>query len=262
MYELISIKPKDDSTQTVKCVKETLKDSILSGEISVINVTEHDNVVKIRCENSDMKEKVKLLLNEKISDKCDVVEGIPPASLLTASTNKIIKVFNIPEDEFVVSNDDCLQNIIKQNNINTSKPNFVMKTVYVNPRLNQKGSTYMLIELDIDTYNEVKKNERIKTLWNSCYYEEHVNVKVCKNCQSYGHTQNYCKSLMVCSFCGVNGHKYSECNSQTKNCINCIKYNNKCGTKMYEHNHCSYEYRSCQSYQRIRDKILDKESLM
>ena len=54
--------------------------------------------------------------------------------------------------------------------------------------------------------------------------ELYFNITPCLKCYKYDHSTNKCQTpedFKVCSECSRQGHRYIECSSQTKKCLNC-----------------------------------------
>ena len=54
--------------------------------------------------------------------------------------------------------------------------------------------------------------------------EIYINITPCLKCYQYDHVTKKCKTpegYKICSECSKQGHRYNDCQSQTKKCLNC-----------------------------------------
>ena len=55
------------------------------------------------------------------------------------------------------------------------------------------------------------------------------NPRLCRNCQRYGHGDNFCRNKQICAKCGIEGHSFRDCESDSS-CCHC-KENHSASTK-------------------------------
>ncbi|GBN85722.1 hypothetical protein AVEN_187360-1 [Araneus ventricosus] len=71
---------------------------------------------------------------------------------------------------------------------------------------------------------------KLATGWSRHSVKEHLNIKRCYRCQSYGHLQKDCRRKnFYCAFCGFEHHTKAY-HSRAPCCANCWEENTKRGT--------------------------------
>ena len=80
--------------------------------------------------------------------------------------------------------------------------------------------------------------------------EVYINISPCMRCYKYDHFTKKCKapeSYKICSECARTGHRFSECQSQHKKCINCGQ------------NHRTLAYKCPKRKEAVKQKIKEKK---
>nr|CAI5860220.1 unnamed protein product [Callosobruchus analis] len=136
----------------------------------------------------------------------------------------------IPDvDKSVQSKEEFIQHIEQGN------PILSASDIKVVSMLKLKFSVSFIIEVDPDVRKHILSRGYLFVSWQKCTVRDYVSVTRCFNCCRYGHIRKDCKEKPVCSQC-CGEHSFRECNSNTKKCINCAKFNSfinkKTGSKI------------------------------
>lgn len=99
-----------------------------------------------------------------------------------------------------------------------------MKIVYQTETKTKKWIIF--VEVKPKTYHKMIEKKYINIGWQTCKIFEDIYVKICTNCNRYGHKHIECKEHTVCKTCGEN-HSQKDCKSNCKSCNNCKFYNEK-----------------------------------
>ena len=126
-----------------------------------------------------------------------------------------------------------LENIIKIPNNET-----LMKIVCKSPRVADE-----IVEKGITIFSQRFDGRSLER-------EVYINVSPCMRCYKYDHFTKKCKapeSYVICSECARTGHRFHQCNSQQKKCINCGQ------------NHRTLAYKCPKRKEVIKQKVKEKK---
>lgn len=177
----------------------------------------------LRCINANDTLKIKNAVNEKFGETYDV-------SLPTLKKPRL-KITNIDEN---LSDDNIISELKRFNNqINDCNIQLIARIKRV-----KRGFTFNDIIVEVDSVSQ-KKMIEFGTLylpWRECKVYEHIYLKRCYKCCGFSHTSIECKNNQFCSKCSGQ-HKFSECNNNKVECINCkiANYNFKTNLNINHH---------------------------
>ncbi|GBO23143.1 hypothetical protein AVEN_19060-1 [Araneus ventricosus] len=91
----------------------------------------------------------------------------------------------------------------------------------------RKGRSHCVVQTTPSAFAALIALRKLSLGWTRHSVKEHLNIKRCFKCQSYGHLQRECKRKnYYCAFCGFEHHTNS-CNSRFPCCANCWEENAK-----------------------------------
>jgi len=247
----VILKPKDGKFEDVQQMKQEIFKENVDVKITKLVENSEKNELEFQCASTEDSERLKsnLQKNENLMKNSDVSEkDKPPITEL-----RKLKLYNLEAGEYE-DDDQFLTTVISKNDLDDSATDFKLKCSYIGPPRKNTGRRDMIMEMDEKTYSKLMQWNTMYTPWGMRRIEQYVRVKVCKNCQCYGHTVNFCTANTVCSYCGGN-HKYEECVSVDKKCANCDKYNKWYPDHAVDACHAAYE-KYCPTYVHVREKIL------
>lgn len=155
--------------------------------------------------------------------------------------NPQIKIMNISAD---LDNEELSNDIINRNQLPLNSINIIHKY--------KQRNNYLAAIADVtsDAYAKIMKTKSVFVGYENCKVCDNFNIKRCKNCCGYNHSLKKCKGVFKrqqsCSKC-AGEHNVVSCNSEEKNCINCINAN-KYLFKKRSINHSADDINSCETY--------------
>lgn len=239
--EVLIVKPKD-STQTSMMTKQKLVSNVSPGTLGVgVSRVRHLRAggVAVSCSNHENIKTVCETVKKQLGEEYEV--QIPDKKMPK------IRIYNV--DKRLLEDEKSFEaKIILQNTITTDPRERHVKTAFKYET--KKGITNVVMELDPNSYREVKKKDRLYIDWRMCYYSDYVNVIQCFKCWRFGHMIKDCKNeKIVCAKC-TGEHKTSECESQVNICINCKHTAEVLKVPNVDLNHCAFN-RECLAYKRV-----------
>ena len=228
----ILIKPKKTQSgqQTLLDVEEKIKPEQIGARVKSKRELSNGNIVLKFPSVADMK-KVKSEANKALKDKYEIVE--------TSLRNPKIK---IPGITLNYSKEDFETQLRKQNSIFMDDEHF--KITYIK-NIEHKSTKTLYAECSPKLFHSLMASKRVYLGWQRYVVYKDMSVLKCYKCQLYHHKGNDCKNRIACGKC-AGEHDIKQCQSETKECVNCKISNEKYGT---EHNiaHKAGEW-SCPSF--------------
>lgn len=206
---VVVIVPKN-SEQKSEVTKAEIKNTIspTSNKVSGLRNAAKGAIV-VECKNKEAVEKLRKEAVAKLGEKYDV--NIP------VSKNPRFKIVNMCDK---LSEETIINNIKKQNEFVNKKA--VFKVIKIMEATKRRFPDFTaVVETDIDTYENILKNERLSIGWDRCRVFEHVYVNRCYKCLGFNHTANTCSNKKACSKCAEE-HEMKDCNSDQTKCVNCL----------------------------------------
>ncbi|XP_067619860.1 repetitive organellar protein-like [Eurosta solidaginis] len=205
----IIVKPK--AKQTSERTRQDLNNKINPNELKITDIKAgHNGIMVIDSINEDERNKIKQIMDKKISDEYEIKipRDYKPKLFITGMQFEKNRDYLI---ECLRKQNKCLEQgeikIIKQYNVKTSNKN------YYNA----------ILEVDEEMFTNAIKLDKLNVGWERCKVYDGVDVTTCFKCRGYNHKATECKNEEVCTKC-LGKHKTIECNEQPANkCINCIK---------------------------------------
>lgn len=250
--EVIIVKPKDSnqsSENTKKTIEEKVDPCRLGEGIEVSNVKLIKNGGVAIKYNEDRKKNVQNICdNIKSSLGQDYEVNIPEKK------NPRIILFNIHNRE-LEDQDSLINKLITQNTINTD-PN-IREIKIVHKYQNRKGMTNVIFQLDKQTYECIRRKEKIAIGWKTYFYKDSLNVKQCFNCWKFGHIAKDCKKTKpTCQVC-AGEHKVNDCQTNEECCVNCKYAVEVLKIPNIDCKHRAYD-KECETYKRIIEQLQEK----
>lgn len=152
----------------------------------------------------------------------------------------------------LLSEDKLLENLTKCNP-HIFLHNSDLKIIGIRTLRKNENIYQALIQVDKTCYERALKAERIVVGYDTCRIYDVVEVYRCYKCNEYHHSAENCKNQQVCPICGCN-HDVKQCQSETKKCSNCDKYNTK-SSKNVPTNHAVWEKDKCSAFKIACDKF-------
>lgn len=137
---------------------------------------------------------------------------------------------------------DVLESIIRKQNpwINRDEH---LKVTFIR-KFRNKSTLTIYAECSGSLYVKMLTYGKIYINWERLPVYEDLTISRCYQCQGFNHKNNKCTRKQVCGNCAGN-HVTTECESETKKCINCITANKQYNTE-YEIDHSALDA-SCPS---------------
>lgn len=249
--KVILIKPKDAKQQsevTKRTLEEKVDPSCLGVGVSGIKLI-RDGGVAIKCNETSTSDSIQAVCNNvKKSMGQEYEVNIPDR------VNPKIIVFNVNK-KLIEDEKNLLDKMIMQNIIDTDNDKMVIKVVHKYE--NKRGLVNIVLALDAQSYQCLKKKGAIHIGWKSFYYRDYINVIQCFNCWKYGHFAKNCKGEKpVCKKC-AGDHKEKECRSGEVICANCKFAAEVLRIAKIDYNH-RVDDRRCEAYKRIVEQLQNR----
>ncbi|GBO26897.1 hypothetical protein AVEN_22746-1 [Araneus ventricosus] len=91
----------------------------------------------------------------------------------------------------------------------------------------RNGRSHCVVQATPKAFTALLQIRKLSLGWTRHSVREHINIKRCYKCQSFGHLQRECKRRnYYCAFCGFEHHT-SACNSRAPCCANCWEENSR-----------------------------------
>lgn len=224
------IKPKVQQAATITKteVQKKIRPENLKVGINKVSETKSGAMV-VRCKNLHDLDK----LQEKMTEELGNSYEIHREELL----NPRLKIIGIEEE---YSPEELTRTLCSQNNAHQHE--IVVKHI---ARL--KNGTYTAyVEVKPNTFAKLMSTKKVLVGWQRCPCYEDLNLNRCFKCKGYRHSAKKCNNNNTCGRCAKE-HTDSECNNIEKNCINCVRSNQRYKSK-YDTNHSVYDTDRCSTY--------------
>lgn len=226
---VLVVKPvTDDITQQGDATKKGKKNENLKNVKSNINVKElgigvksikekNNGTVVLKLNNVNDKEKLQKKVADKIGDQFKV--QAPKVK------KKFVKIVYIDSDETTLTDEQLINDIVKQNDLKDCCEKIEIKIVkrIVN---NKKSDFSVIAEVNPELQKVLLFMEKISLGWKQCKVIEHLNVSRCFKCCGYNHYAKECKRELACGKCG-DAHSTKTCEKTDLKCTNCAHKNKK-----------------------------------
>lgn len=250
--KVLLVKPKDKkqlSEETRKQLEARIEPTKLGVAISAVKYV-RDGGVAISYNNEGGEVAVSSSIKKNLGEQYEVIEP--------EKKNPRIKIINVSKE--VADNEEVLvEKIITQNRISTDENKLIIRMIhnYETKKEGRKPRTNIIMEVDPQTYAQLRLRGTISIGWKSCYFVDHVNIVQCYKCWKFGHMRKDCKKEKeVCPHC-TEEHKGSECEASIKVCINCKYAAENFGLENIKFDHSAYS-KECDSYKRIYMQVQKK----
>ena len=164
--------------------------------------------------------------------------------------NPRLLVFGVPKD---MDKETIRENFIRLNLNGVDDPD--AKIIYVFPPFANGSTTKCVLEVPPTIRNKLFEGARIYLGYSSCSFKDHVRIKHCYRCLSFGHlaNENKCSSTsdVHCGHCSGN-HEMKNCPNREREacCFNC-----KTG-KLSDTAHTAFDGKKCPILgKRLKDRI-------
>lgn len=248
----VIIKPKD-TKQSVHKTKGDIVHEIDPAKSNVI-VKSVKSVssggVILTCTDKEA-DKLKSLATDKLSENYEIKK--------LATIKPQVRIVGIPA---YMDQESAFRSLLKQND-NIFKSNASeYKCIKFWGTKSNKDIFQCIVEVDLDTYRELKSVSGLLVGLNSCSVYDDINVRRCYHCNAFNHVKKYCKYKPTCSFC-AGPHELQNCSldkskKEFKKCINCSKIKVKPGDNSAANldlAHAAWEYNSCLAFKNVMNRI-------
>jgi hypothetical protein len=205
-----------NSKETKTLLKRNIDISEIKTGLEIISSTTEGGI-NVRCDDSGELEYIKKAVEKAVGEEFVVNIELP---LLKHGR---VKIFGV-DPEFTMNDEVLRDSMVSKNNLRGSDDTSVpfVKIVY---KSKQRSDELFDIVVEVDEHTKSALCEKkVYIGWNRCYAREHIYIKQCNNCLSYGHYAAVCKSKTVCVKC-AGQHPRAECIAVLESCNNCMKYN-------------------------------------
>ena len=248
----VFIKPKD-TTQSVHKTKGDIMNKIdpLKSNVNVTSVKSVSSGGVILTCNSVEADKLENLACNNLSDNYQVKK--------LSNVKPVVRIVGIPSYMDQIS---AFSSLLKQNENIFNKPVSEYKCIKFWETKKNKDIFQCIVQVDIDTYYNLKCVNSVLVGLNTCSVYDDVNVKRCYKCNAFNHTKKYCRNNPTCSFC-AGSHELNDCalnksNLDLKKCVNCLKLKEKSSQTNSDNidcSHAAWEYSVCCAFKNIVNKL-------
>lgn len=186
--------------------------------VGIKSIKESNNgTVVVKFKNVSDKDKLQKNVVDKIGDQFKV--QAPKIQ------KKYVKIVYIDNEEATLTDEQLVNDIIKQNKLRECLEKVEMKIV--KRIVNDKKSDFnIIVEINLELQNVLLFMEKVSIGWKQYKVIEHVNIIRCFKCSGFNHYANECKREITCSKCG-GAHSSKNCQSMELKCTNCANKNKK-----------------------------------
>lgn len=250
--EVIIVKPKDShqsSENTKKAIEEKIDPCSLGEGIGVSKLKYiREGGVAIKY-NEDGNKNV-----QKVCDNIKSSLGQGYEVKVPEKKNPRIVIFNIHSKE-LEDEDGLINKLITQNTINTEPS--IREIKIVHKYQSRKGMINVIFQVDKQSYECIRRKEKISIGWKACFYKDSLNVRQCFNCWKFGHIAKDCKNTKpTCQVC-AGEHQEKDCRSRNVCCVNCKYALEVLKIPNLDCNHRAYD-RKCETYKRVIEQLQER----
>lgn len=213
----VVIKPKVKQ-QSKKTLKD-IKDKIDTNDYKVCSTRNiHNGGLLLHCDNPRETVKVQQIIKEKCGDEYEII--------LPKMKKPRLRITNIDDE---LPTDSIVNELKRHNQIMRDMNIDVITTI----KKSKRGFTSIEIVIETDMQNHKKLLEigAVHLPWRECKVFEHLHLKRCYKCCGFSHISSECKHDQKCSRC-AGAHKYTDCNNNRFECVNCKSANEKYNLKL------------------------------
>jgi hypothetical protein len=204
-------------------LKKSLRSSLDAGKFNVKGISRASkNGIAVKCDNEESIDKLIQEVKDKFGEN---VEAARPKKVTPR-----IKMLRVNDPE---QNDDEFLNILKQQN-----ESLIAATLKVLRRepVKRNGQTIegvfnIVMEIEEVSYEAVMTRKKLRHHFEIYKVVDNIYIRRCYKCWGFNHHRADCVNELACSSCSLS-HESKECQAPTKKCINCVKFNERCGTSL------------------------------
>lgn len=200
-----------------------------------------DGGMLLGCRSVDDNNKLKRIVQQKMSDKYEVLEvrGINPRIRIVGITEKY--------------DNARLLDLIKKCNRGIFSDSSSISLIKFCPIKKNQNLFQATLQVDKCTFESALAFGNIFVEFDCCKVFNAIDVSRCYNCNEFHHSSNNCKNSVLCPRCGGN-HKVQDCKSSLLNCSNCVKLNAKLNGTVNAM-HAAWDVNKCTAYKQACDRL-------
>lgn len=211
--ETVIVQPKTGITQKANKTREEIKANIKPVELEIgisrLKVI-HDGGLVVACESKQDRDKLNEEIKSKLGDKyfTKTVEKKRPK----------VRIVGMDEE---MNSEEVKECLIKQNKYLSEAQ---LEVVLIKKT---RRNYLVIIETDIESFNRIVEEGKVRLGWNMCRATEHIGILRCFKCFGFNHKAVNCSSDVLCKRCAKRGHKENDCAGEESVCVNCQTANEK-----------------------------------
>lgn len=208
-------------------LKKSLRTSIDASKLRVNGMSNAaKNGIAVECDDEESCDKLMEELKEKFGEEVEAKRPrkfTPRIKMLRVNDPEIADIHFISQ---LKHHNECL----KDATITVIRREIVRKRGQV-----VAGVFNMVLEIDEPSYDKVMAEQKLKHHFEVYKVVDNIYIRRCYKCFGFNHQRDECRNDLACSRC-AESHDGRECQAVIKKCINCIKFNERCGTN-FDVNH-------------------------
>lgn len=238
---MIKPKTKQQCAQTL----ETISNKFDKSAVNVCGTRNaRDGGIVLRCDNVTETMKIKQLVADNMGDDYEVI--LPKVKLPRLRISDVDP--DIPKEEILSE--------LKSHNPTISNMNLRLITV-LECKCKYNDSIYndIVVEVSSEEYKQLIEIKKLRLPWRECRIFEHLFLVRCYKCCGFQHKSNVCQLNQKCGSCS-GSHRFSECKTRRKCCVNCTAANDKQNMN-FDTNHTAWN-KNCPILKRHLTKLVNE----
>ncbi|PRD23990.1 UNVERIFIED_CONTAM: hypothetical protein NCL1_44929 [Trichonephila clavipes] len=255
--------------QSLKQMHDVLQEAVLEEKTYSASIEFEDRTEKVY-KNTSVQANMNYNISEEVEEHIDPGKSnINPDLVYWGRETYYKKGDSInSNDESIDESDGDISAIIVMGVPQIANANTVIRRLIsmIPKKVKKSFKVHKIIQKDHKRHWVIKgKSEALRLLLHQeiiifhrrCSIRKFFEVTVCKNCQFFGHEEEYCSKDTVCADCSGN-HEKTECVVKEKCCPNCKRYN----TLGYE-NFCTNHpaYTDCPTFHNLLEHLMEGKPL-
>ncbi|GFS73429.1 uncharacterized protein TNCV_1101551 [Trichonephila clavipes] len=255
--------------QSLKQMHDVLQEAVLEEKTYSASIEFEDRTEKVY-KNTSVQANLNSNISEEVEEHIDPGKSnINPDLVYWGRETYYKKGDSInSNDESIDESDGDISAIIVMGVPQIANANTVIRRLIsmIPKKVKKSFKVHKIIQKDHKRHWVIKgKSEALRLLLHQeiiifhrrCSIRKFFEVTVCKNCQFFGHEEEYCSKDTVCADCSGN-HEKTECGVKEKCCPNCKRYN----TLGYE-NFCTNHpaYADCPTFHNLLEHLMEGKPL-
>nr|CAH7753147.1 unnamed protein product [Callosobruchus chinensis]CAH7767673.1 unnamed protein product [Callosobruchus chinensis] len=199
-----------------------------------------DGGILIGCKSKEENQKLKAMVQEKLSDNYEVreVSGVNPRIRVVGMNCKYTE--------------ETLKNLISSGNPDLFSNSCDFKIIKHFPTKKNENIFQAIVQVDRLSYEKIMRAGHLFVGLDSCGIFDAVEIYRCYKCNEFHHSSGRCTNAITCPVCSEN-HELKQCKSQIRKCTNCLRLHSKDQSVAVDH--AVWEKEKCLAYNNALEKL-------